>query len=90
MAAEERRAPAVHLWRKLKKSHKNTMENLKSKFPELQKKKNKEIQERVKELGEQQKPRKQHKQQKPFKKGGLVKKSIDGIARKGKTKGKHR
>ena len=45
MAAEERRAPAVHLWRKLKKSHKNTMENLKSKFPELQKKKNKEIQE---------------------------------------------
>ena len=36
--------------------------------------------------------RKQQKQQKQqsFKKGGLVKKSIDGIARKGKTKGKHR
>ena len=36
--------------------------------------------------------RKQQKQQKQqsFKKGGLVKKSIDGIARKGKTKGKNR
>ena len=30
---EGRRAPAVYLWRKLKKSHKKTMKNLKGKFP---------------------------------------------------------